>query len=69
VLDLFGGSGFTLIACEQKNKTGYIMELSASYVDVIVKRWQEHTGGKATHAATGATFSEIKVNSALAIAE
>ena len=69
VLDLFGGSGFTLIACEQKKKTGYIMELAARYVDVIVKRWQEHTGCEATHAATGATFAEVEADSALAVAE
>ena len=69
VLDLFGGSGFTLIACEQKKKTGYIMELAAPYVDVIVKRWQEHTGCEATHAATGATFAEVEADSAMAVAE
>jgi site-specific DNA-methyltransferase (adenine-specific)/modification methylase len=60
VLDLFGGSGFTLLACEQKKKTGYIMELSASYVDVIVKRWQQFTGKIATHAETGKPFAEVK---------
>jgi DNA modification methylase len=59
VLDLFGGSGFTLLACEQKKKTGYIMELSALYVDVIVKRWQEFTGKIATHAETGQPFAEV----------
>jgi DNA modification methylase len=57
VLDLFGGSGFTLIACEQKKKTGYIMELSASYVDIIVQRWQEFTGQTATLEATGEPFA------------
>jgi DNA modification methylase len=47
VLDLFGGSGSTLIACETQNKKGYIMELSPNYCDVIVKRWEEFTGKKA----------------------
>ena len=47
VLDLFGGSGSTLIACESKNKKGYIMELSENYCDVIVKRWEDFTGKKA----------------------
>jgi DNA modification methylase len=47
VLDLFGGSGSTLIACESKNKKGYIMELSENYCDVIVKRWEEFTGKQA----------------------
>lgn len=60
VLDLFGGSGFTLIACEQKKKTGYIMELSASYVDIIVQRWQEFTGQTATLEANGNPFILLK---------
>lgn len=59
VLDLFGGSGFTLIACEETHKTGYIMELSASYVDVIVRRWQEFTGKQATLEADGRTFDAV----------
>lgn len=47
VLDLFCGSGSTLIACESKKKIGYMMELSPHYCDVIVKRWQDFTGQKA----------------------
>jgi 16S rRNA G966 N2-methylase RsmD len=47
VLDLFCGSGSTLIACENKGKTGYMMELSPHYCDVIVKRWEDFTGKKA----------------------
>lgn len=47
VLDLFGGSGSTLIACEQLNRTCYMMELSPAYVDVIVDRWEKFTGEKA----------------------
>ena len=47
VLDLFGGSGSTLIACEQLNKRCFIMELLPEYVDVIIKRWEEFTGKKA----------------------
>ena len=46
-----------------------VMELAAPYVDVIVKRWQEHTGCEATHAATGATFAEVEADSAMAVAE
>lgn len=38
VLDIFGGSGTTLIACEQNGRTAYLMELSPSYVDVIIER-------------------------------
>ena len=47
VLDLFGGSGSTLIACEQLNRTCYMMELDPKYVDVIIKRWEDFTGEKA----------------------
>lgn len=47
VLDLFGGSGSTLIACEQLNRICYMMELDEHYVDVIIKRWEKLTGGKA----------------------
>lgn len=47
VLDLFGGSGSTLIACEQLDRTCYMMELDPKYVDVIIKRWETLTGEKA----------------------
>ena len=47
VLDLFGGSGSTLIACEQLNKRCFIMELLPEYVDVIIQRWENFTGEKA----------------------
>ena len=47
VLDLFGGSGSTLIACEQLNRICYMMEIDPVYCDVIVKRWEEYTGKKA----------------------
>lgn len=47
VLDLFGGSGTSLIACENLNRHCYTMELDPRYVDVIIKRWEESTGKKA----------------------
>ena len=47
ILDLFGGSGSTLIACEQLNRTCYMMELDPKYCDVIIKRWENLTGEKA----------------------
>ena len=47
VLDLFGGSGSTLIACEQLNRTCYMMELDPGYCDVIINRWEQYTGQKA----------------------
>lgn len=47
VLDLFGGSGSTLIACEQLDRSCYMMELDPKYVDVIIDRWEQLTGEKA----------------------
>jgi len=47
VLDLFGGSGSTLIASERTNRHAYLMELDPKYCDVIVKRWEDFTGNKA----------------------
>ena len=47
VLDGFGGSGSTLIAAEQTGRKCYAMELDPKYVDVIVERWEKHTGEKA----------------------
>ena len=47
VLDLFGGSGTTMIAAEQLGRNAYLMELDPRYVDVIVNRWEELTGHKA----------------------
>ena len=47
VLDCFGGSGSTLIACEQLNRKCYMMELDPHYVDVIIERWENFTGQKA----------------------
>ena len=47
ILDLFGGSGSTLLGCEQLNRTCYMMELDTKYVDVIIDRWEKLTGGKA----------------------
>lgn len=47
VLDLFGGSGTTIMACEQNGRVGYVMEYDPRYVDVIIKRWEEFTGKKA----------------------
>ena len=47
ILDVFGGSGSTLIACEQTGRTCYMAELSPEYVDVIIARWEKLTGNKA----------------------
>ena len=60
VLDLFGGSGTTMLAAEKHGRHGYLMELDPKYCDVIIKRWQEFTGKIATHAETGQPFAEVK---------
>jgi len=56
VLDLFGGSGSTLIACEQLKRKARLMELDPKYCDVFVKRWEDFTGKKAELI----TFSELE---------
>jgi len=56
VLDLFGGSGSTLIGCEQTGRRAYLMEIDPAYCDVIIQRWEEFTGRKAErlcHEAAG----------------
>src|SRR5260370_38193680 len=59
VVDLFGGSGSTLIGCERRNRSARLMEIDPCYADVIVRRWQEYTGKKATLEGDGRTFGEI----------
>lgn len=60
VMDLFLGSGSTLIACEKINRKCHGMELDEKYVDVIINRWQEFTGKSATHIESGKTYAELK---------
>ena len=58
VIDVFGGSGSTLIACEKTNRYCRMMELDPKYCDVIVKRWEEFTGKEAVLESSGKTYSE-----------
>jgi DNA modification methylase len=58
-VDLFGGSGSTLIACEKTARDCRMMELDPKYCDVIVKRWQDFTGQAATLETTGQTYDEL----------
>ena len=51
VLDLFGGSGSTLIAAEMAGRRAFLMELDTLYCDVIVQRWEKFTGRKAERVA------------------
>jgi DNA modification methylase len=62
VLDLFGGSGSSLIAAEKTRRHARLMELDPKYADVIIRRWQEYTGGEAKLSRTGQTFSEVQRN-------
>lgn len=59
VLDSFGGSGTTAIACQKHGRMARLMEIDPKYCDVIVKRWQDFTGEQATLEATGQTFAEV----------
>jgi DNA modification methylase len=60
ILDLFGGSGTTLIACEETDRRCCMMELDPKYVDTIIRRWQKHTNQKAILEPTGKTFDEVE---------
>lgn len=59
VLDLFGGSGSTLIAAEKSARKCYLMELDPKYCDVIIQRWQEFTGQNAVHLNSNKTYNEL----------
>jgi DNA modification methylase len=60
VLDPFGGSGTTLIACEKAGRQARLIELDPKYCDVIVARWQEFTGKQARHAESGRAFADCR---------
>jgi DNA modification methylase len=60
VLDSFGGSGTTLIACERTHRKGRLIELDPVYCDQIVRRWQKLTGKAALHGGTGQPFDNTE---------
>ena len=62
VLDLFGGSGSTLIGAEETGRNAYLMELDEKYVDVIINRWQNFTGKQAIHIESGKTYEVMKAD-------
>jgi DNA modification methylase len=59
VLDPFGGSGSTLIACEKTGRKARLIEIDPVYVDVAVHRWQEFTGKQAILSGDRRIFSEV----------
>lgn len=60
VLDLFGGSGSTMIACEKRGRGARLAEIDPRYTDVIVRRWQEFTGSQAVLDCTAQSFTELE---------
>lgn len=62
ILDLFGGSGSTLIACEKTGRHARLMELDPKYCDVIVNRWQSFTGKEAVLESSGDKFNDMFIN-------
>lgn len=62
VLDLFGGSGSTLIACEKTGRAARLIELDPKYVDVIVRRWQDYSGEKAIRESDELSFDEVALS-------
>ena len=61
VVDLFGGSGSTLIGCERRGRKALLMEIDPKYTDVITTRYQEYSGKQAVLDGDGRTFAEISV--------
>jgi len=59
IVDLFGGSGSTLIGCERGQRKARLMELDPRYADVIVRRWQQYTGKAATLEANAEPFDSV----------
>jgi len=66
VLDLFGGSGTTLIASEKTGRQARLIELDPKFVDVIIKRWEDYTGQQAVRDDDGVKFGELAINAAIA---
>ena len=65
VLDPFGGSGSTLIAAEKSGRRARLIELDPKYVDVIVRRWQDFSGGEATRLGDGVAFDQAASSSSM----
>jgi len=61
VLDPFGGSGSTLIACERSGRQARLIEMEPKYCDVIIRRWQEYSGKQAVLESDGRAFKDLAV--------
>jgi DNA modification methylase len=59
VLDIFGGSGTTLMAAEACGRQARLLEYDPGYCDTIMARWQTYTGKRAVHGASGLPFEEV----------
>ena len=59
ILDPFGGSGTTMIACEKTGRQARLLELDPKYCDVAIRRWQDYTGDVARHAGSGRAFTDL----------
>jgi DNA methylase len=64
VLDPFGGSGTTLIACEKTGRSARLIELDGRYYDVAIERWQDSTGKAALLSSTSQSFADVKATRA-----
>ena len=62
IVDLFGGSGSTLIGCERMNRKARLAEIDPKYADVVVERWQALTGNKSTLEGDGRTFDAVRLD-------
>lgn len=67
VLDCFGGSGTTLLACERTGRVARLMEIDPLYVDVTIRRFRKATGKEVIHTQSGRTFSDLEDNAARAL--
>jgi ParB-like chromosome segregation protein Spo0J len=69
VVDLYGGSGSTLLSCEKAGKSCFMSELDEKYVDVIINRWQDYTGKEAVLESTKQSYNELKQGAQADISE
>ena len=67
VVDLYGGSGTTLLSCEKHDKNCFMLELDEKYCDVIINRWQDFTGKQAVHVESGKTYDELSISKSINI--